>query len=359
MEVLLVSDFFKVKSSIKDYEVILIDSVEAKLEEVYVTGDFIIIDEILLKLNTDLKVVILDKNVISIEALEITKSYEGVIPIIDKLIKNGFKRNNRIIAIGGGITQDISAFIASILYRGVGWIFFPTTLLGQGDSCIGSKTSINFREFKNQLGGFYPPISIFIDPNVLKTLEEHDIRSGVGEMAHYYFVSGSEDVDYFEKEFETALNDQLNLKDLILKSLSIKKGYIEIDEFDKKERIVFNYGHTFGHAIESITNYGIPHGIAVSFGMDMANYISWKKEYISYADFERARAVFQVIWKGYTIQDINLDELLSAMQKDKKNQDGKLGLILTKGWGNMFKDLTEPDETFTSWMKEYMNKFHK
>lgn len=178
-------------------------------------------------------------------------------------------------------------------------------------------------------------------------------------MSHYYFVSGSEDVDYFEKEFETALNDQLNLKDLILKSLSIKKGYIEIDEFDKKERIVFNYGHTFGHAIESITNYGIPHGIAVSFGMDMANYISWKKEYISYADFERARAVFQVIWKGYTIQDINLDELLSAMQKDKKNQDGKLGLILTKGWGNMFKDLTEPDETFTSWMKEYMNKFHK
>ena len=359
MEVSLMSDSFMVKSSIKDYEVFLVDSVEAKLEEVYVTGDCIIIDEVLLKLNPDLKTAISDKKIIAIEALEKTKSYEGVIPVIDELITSGFKRNNRIIAIGGGITQDVSAFIASMLYRGVGWIFFPTTLLGQGDSCIGSKTSINFREFKNQLGGFYPPISIFIDPKVLKTLEERDIRSGVGEMAHYYFVSGPEDVDYFEKEFETALNNQSNLKDLILKCLSIKKGYIEIDEFDKKERIIFNYGHTFGHAIESITNYGIPHGVAVSFGMDMANYISWKKEYLSHADFERARALFKVIWKGYSIQDINLDKLLNAMQKDKKNQDSKLGLILTKGWGRMFKDLTEPDNKFMSWMEEYMNKFHR
>ncbi len=352
------SDSFIIKSSIKDYEVHLIDSLSSKLDKVYRDGDCIIVDKILIELNAELKSVLSGKKIIAIEALEKTKSYEGVIPFVDELIKSGFKRNNRIIAIGGGITQDVSAFIASMLYRGVGWIFFPTTLLGQGDSCIGSKTSINFREFKNQIGGFYPPISIFIDPNMLKTLEERDIRSGVGEMAHYYFVSGPEDVDYFENEFETALSDQTNLKDLILKSLSIKKGYIEIDEFDKNERIVFNYGHTFGHAIESITHYGIPHGVAVSFGMDMANYISWKKDYISYADFERARAVFQAIWKGYSIQDINLDELLNAMQKDKKNENGKLGLILTKGWGKMFKDLTEPDEAFISWIHEYMNKFH-
>lgn len=359
MEVLQMSDSFIVKSSIKNYEVVFIDSLVSTLNETYRVGDCIIIDEILPTLNPKIKKLLQCKKFIAIEALEQTKSYEGVIPVIDELIKSGFKRNNRIIAIGGGITQDVSAFIASMLYRGVGWIFLPTTLLGQGDSCIGSKTSINFREFKNQLGGFYPPISIFIDPKILMTLEERDIRSGVGEMAHYYFVSGPEDVDYFEKEFETALYNQSNLKNLILKSLSIKKRYIEIDEFDKNERIVFNYGHTFGHAIESITNYGIPHGVAVSFGMDMANYISWKKEYISYADFERARSVFQIIWKGYSIQDINLDDLLNAMQKDKKNQDGKLGLILTKGWGKMFKDLTEPNDSFMSWMEEYMNTFHR
>lgn len=353
------SDSFIVKSSIKNYEVQLINSIENKLNEVYKDGDCIIVDEILIELNSELSNTLSGKNVIAIEALEKTKSYEGVIPFIDKLIKSGFKRNNRIIAIGGGITQDVSAYISSMLYRGVGWIFFPTTLLAQGDSCIGSKTSINFREFKNQLGGFYPPISIYIDPKILKSLDERDIRSGVGEMAHYYFVSGPEDVEYFKKEFETALNNQSNLKELILKSLSIKKDYIEIDEFDKKERIVFNYGHTFGHAIESITNYGIPHGVAVSFGMDMANYISYKKNYITFDDFKSARSIFQTIWKGYSIEDIEIEALLNAMQKDKKNENGKLGLILTKGWGNMFKDLTDPDDTFVSWMNEYVEKFHK
>lgn len=352
------SDSFIVKSSIQDYEVHLIDSLVASLNEIYRDGDYIIVDNRVAQLNADLEEALEGKKVIRIDALEKTKSYEGVIPFIQELITNGFKRNNRLFAIGGGITQDVTAYIASILYRGVGWIFFPTTLLAQGDSCIGSKTSINFREFKNQVGGFYPPISIHIDANYLLTLTERDIRSGVGEMAHYYFVAGPEDVSYFETQFEVALKDQSNLKELIQRSLSIKKGYIEIDEFDKKERIVFNYGHTFGHAIESITNYGIPHGVAVSFGMDMANYISLKKGYISEEELNRAHSVFQTIWSGYSIKDLDLSELLNAMQKDKKNENGRLGLILTKGWGKMFKDLTEPYDLFMNWMREYMENYH-
>tara|TARA_R110000868_G_scaffold383578_12_gene650758 strand:- start:10464 stop:11528 length:1065 start_codon:yes stop_codon:yes gene_type:complete len=353
------SESFKVKSSIQDYEVHFVSSLEEQLQKVYRKGDYIIVDEVVENLHPELKKVLeTDKNVISINAIEKTKSYEGVIPFIEELIKSGFKRNNRLIAIGGGITQDVTAYIASMLYRGVGWIFFPTTLLAQGDSCIGSKTSINFREFKNQVGGFYPPVSIYIAPMYLKTLGERDIRSGIGEMAHYYFVSGEEDVTFFEHEFETALKDQSNLGEIIRKSLSIKKSYIEIDEFDKNERIVFNYGHTFGHAIESITNYGIPHGVAVSFGMNMANFISVKKGYLQHDNFERAHKIFQIIWKGYSINDLDLDSLLSAMEKDKKNENGKLGLILTKGWGHMFKDLTEPDETFISWMQEYLETYH-
>jgi len=354
------SDSFIVKSSIKDYEVNIVSSLEENLKDVYKTGDCVIVDKLVLELHPNLDALLNSgMKAIFIDALESTKSYEGVIPFIDELIKSGFKRNNRLIAIGGGITQDVTAYIASMLYRGVGWIFFPTTLLAQGDSCIGSKTSINFREFKNQVGGFYPPISIYIDPGYLKTLTERDIRSGVGEMAHYYFVSGKEDVTYFENEFQEALKTQSNLGELIRKSLSIKKSYIEIDEFDKKERIVFNYGHTFGHAIESITNYGIPHGVAVSFGMDMANYISMKKGYISSEDVVRAHSVFKIIWEGYSISELNLDQLYKAMEKDKKNENGKFGLILTKGWGKMFKDLTQPDDLFKGWMEEYMNTYHK
>lgn len=357
MEDLPMSDSFKVRSSIRDYEVHFIDDIVIKLKSVINSGDYIFIDENVLAMDGITELVAEYGKVIRIHANEQTKSYEGVIPFFEELIVNGFKRNNRLIAIGGGITQDITAFIASVLYRGVDWIFFPTTLLAQADSCIGSKTSINFRKFKNQIGNFYPPLSIHISTKVLESLQERDIRSGVGEMAHYFFVSGQDDVDFFEKAYTTAIKDQSNLKEVINASLSIKKRYIEIDEFDRKERIVFNYGHTFGHAIESITNYDIPHGVAVSFGMDMSNFISVKKGYITIEDFNRAHLIFNTIWKGYSIKHLSINALLKAMEKDKKNENGKLGLILSKGWGNMFRDLTLPDQEFIGWLEEYMKSF--
>jgi 3-dehydroquinate synthase len=353
------SEVFKVKSAIQDYNVHFSKDIRATLKDVLQDGDVVIIDQ---RISADHDYV-LDSflstiKTIVIHAHETTKSYEGVIPIIEELITIGFRRNNRLIAIGGGITQDVTAFIASILYRGVGWIFIPTTLLAQGDSCIGSKTSINFRESKNQIGNFYPPLEIHIDTSFLETLDERDIRSGVGEMAHYFFVSCEDDVVWFEREFKTSLTERSNLDRVISKSLSIKKAYVERDEFDKGERIVFNYGHTFGHAIESITNYAIPHGVAVAFGMDMANFVSVQKGYIQQSDFERAHRVFSVIWEGYDIRNLKLDKLLTSMNKDKKNQDGKLGLVLTKGWGTMFRDLTLPDETFLTWMRSYLTTYH-
>lgn len=356
MEDLQMSNILSIKSSIRDYEVEFCENVTTALSCTIKKGDFVIIDQQIAN-KLEFKTFLFDKKkVILIEASENAKSYEGLIHVIDKLIRAGFKKNNKLIAIGGGVTQDISAFIASILYRGVEWVFFPTTLLAQSDSCIGSKTSINFGPFKNQLGNFYPPQRIFIYTGFLDSLIEKDIRSGIGEMAHYFFVSGDNDVDFFEKEYSIAINNRSNFSKLILASLSIKKRYVEIDEFDQGERIVFNYGHTFGHAIESITNYKIPHGVAVAFGMDMANYISYKKGYISNTLMQRARNIFRDIYSGYSINEIEISNLINVMGKDKKNQNGKLGLILTKGWGNMFRDFTEPDEMFQNWMKEYFDR---
>ena len=162
MEVLPVPDF-RIESSIHDYEVKFIGDAPGVLKNEIQDGDVIIIDNNVKRLHTDL-LKDLDSNtvVIGIDAREDKKSYEGLIPIIKDLINNGFRKNHRLIGIGGGIVQDITAFTASIMYRGVKWIFFPTTLLAQGDSCIGSKTSINFGEYKNQVGGFYPPNKIFM-----------------------------------------------------------------------------------------------------------------------------------------------------------------------------------------------------
>ena len=253
------------------------------------------------------------------------------------------------------ITQDTTAFMASILYRGVDWYFFPTSLLAQGDSCIGSKTSINFNQYKNQVGGFYPPNKIFINTAFLNTLSLPELQSGLGEMLHYFIVSGEDDFKRFKNDYPLALKDKEVLKGIIARSLEIKKSYIEIDEFDKKERQVFNYGHTFGHAIESLTGYRIPHGIAVSYGMDMANFISVKKGYIAEGVRKNIRELVQQIWKGTFITDISLDKFTTALSKDKKNVDAQLGLILNKGYGKIFKDLTPLDDTFRSWLKEYFD----
>lgn len=345
---------FKVKSIIHDYEVQFIEDVKRTLNENLREGDFIIIDNKVKSLYSDvLKDTLNTYSHIGIDATETQKSYQEIIPVIQHLIENGFRKNHRLIAIGGGITQDVTAFISSIMYRGVGWLFFPTTLLAQGDSCIGSKTSINFGPYKNQIGGFYPPNKIFIFPGFIDTLTEAEIRSGIGEMLHYFIVAGKNDFDMFKQNYRKAFTDKEVLAQIISRSLEIKKGYIEIDEFDKNERQVFNYGHSFGHAIESLTNYRVPHGIAVSYGMDMANFISVKMGFIPQQTRDEIREVTEDIWQGFDIDDIDLKTFKIALSKDKKNIGTKLGLILNKGYGEIFKNIMDADEDFSKWLKEY------
>ncbi len=347
---------FTVKSNIHDYEVYFINDVKRSLVKELKEGDFIIIDNKVKALYPKWFEEALAKfKHIGIDATEPQKSYQEVEPVINTLIEKGFRKNNRLIAVGGGITQDVTAFIASILYRGVQWYFFPTTLLAQGDSCIGSKTSINFGRFKNQVGGFYPPNKIYVDPKFLDSLPHRELQSGLGEMAHYFVVSGEEDFELFKKDYSQALTDKNVLKGIIARSLEIKKSYIEIDEYDKNERQVFNYGHSFGHAIESLVSYSIPHGISVSFGMDMSNFVSMKKGYISADIRNNSRKLFEKIWHGYAnqVKCLDVDTFLVALSKDKKNKGSLLELILNKGYGEVFKDYTENDATFKSWIKEY------
>ena len=345
---------FTVKSSIHDYTVTFVDDFSPVLKEQLQEGDVIIIDGKVKSLyNSKLDGILAETKHIVVEADETRKSYQGLIPIIENLIENGFRKNHRLIAVGGGITQDVTAFTASIMYRGVNWLFFPTTLLAQGDSCIGSKTSINFGKYKNQVGGFYPPNFIFIDPAFLDTLSPLDFKSGLGEMAHYFVVAGEEDFNRYKREYPEVFKDKKVLAGLIARSLEIKKSYIEIDEFDRSQRQVFNYGHSFGHAIESLTDYRVPHGIAVSYGMDMANFVSVKLGYISESVRLHIRELLEQIWEGTTIDDISIEKFKTALSKDKKNVGAELRLILNKGIGKIFKTGMKLDEQFSQWLQEY------
>lgn len=345
---------FKIKSIVHDYEVQFIENTHESLLQELREGDFIIIDHKVKDLYPgQLENTLRNYKHIVIDATEKQKSYQELIPVIQYLIDNGFRKNNRLIAIGGGITQDVTTFISSIIYRGVDCLFYPTTLLAQGDSCIGSKTSINFGVYKNQIGGFYPPNKILINPSFLDTLTEPEMKSGLGEMCHYFIVAGEDDFERFKREYDFALTDKKILSGIISRSLEIKKSYIEIDEFDTNERQVFNYGHSFGHAIESLTNYKVPHGIAVSYGMDISNFISVKLGFIPMEIRTNIRELLEKIWEGYDIRSIQVEKLIIALSKDKKNVGHKLGLILNKGYGEIFKNVMEADKNFALWLEEY------
>ena len=321
------------------------------------TGDIVIIDkkvQSMHKLNS-----ILPKNsIIKISANEKSKSFENLDKVIRKILSYGFKKNNKLIIIGGGISQDIGSFISSIIFRGVDWIFYPTSFLSQCDSCIGGKTSINFHEYKNQLGNFNPPKRIIIDINFLKSQSSKEIRSGVGEMAHYFLVSGNGDTSYFLKNFKRVLVGEKKISEaMINKSLKIKKYFIEKDEFDKKERLLLNYGHTYGHALEALTKYYIPHGIAVAHGINIANYISYKKKFINENYFLKIKESMDYIIDKNNPKTFDIKKYLNFLKKDKKNINNNLRCILTKGPGKMFIYEIKFDENLISYLKEYFNNF--
>ena len=347
---------FKVKSSLKGfYSVSFIDNLQKILfKKVSNKNAIFIIDKKLKTLfNDELSYVNNNGKSIFITCDESHKTIQYSQTIIRKLIKLNVRKNNKIIAIGGGITQDLVAFISSILFRGVDWEFFPTTLLAQCDSCIGSKSSINFDQFKNLIGTFCPPSNIYIYQGFLETLSESEIRSGIGEMLHYYFSEKNNLPNEISKNFNKILIDRSLLTYFINNSLRIKKKIIEIDEFDKEIRHIFNYGHTFGHAIEAITNYNIPHGHAICIGMNIANYISLSLKMINKKQFDDMYSVLKKNIPPFKFSKDNLDIYCKALARDKKNKGNKLGCILTFGPGKLKKIFIEMDSDFKKLLLNY------
>ena len=345
---------FTVLSAVHDYNVHFVDDFTHPLKKIIQPEDILMIDENIFGVyETRLKPILARAPHIVIQPSEEKKSYQELGPLLEQFIDGGFRKNNKIIAIGGGITQDITTFIAANLYRGVEWCFFPTTLLAQADSCIGGKASLNFGRYKNLLGNFYPPNEIYIDLAFIDTLPRKEIVSGLGEMTHFYFVAGADDYERMRSEYRQAFHDKSVLEGLIQRSLMIKKATIEIDEFDRKERQIFNYGHSFGHAIESVTDYRVPHGIAVSHGMDIANFISVKMGLIDEGLRQRMREVLKLNWDEVPLGGINVEAFIGALRKDKKNVGPEVRVILTKGLGRMFVTRLDVDGDARGWIEDY------
>ncbi len=321
-----------ISSHTGDYSVSFVNRVLDKSETILAGDPHVLIDANVARIyKGQLSKILSRPSTIVIESNEDAKSLTQVIPIIDQLVQNKIRRQNHLLAIGGGVVQDITCFIASILLRGIEWRFIPTTLLAQADSCIGSKSSINLASAKNIVGTFYPPRQIWIDKTFLATLSETELRSGLGEILKVHAIDSARSFDKVAAEGSKLLHDLEMLEKRIYASLLIKKRFIEIDEFDRGVRNIFNFGHSFGHAIEAATNFLVPHGIAVTMGMDVACHISHARSLISENDYQRMSVALKSNYEPFRNVEIPLEAMFNALAKDKKNTSTELGLIFPVG----------------------------
>lgn len=323
-----------IQSKIKDYKLLFTDSFDFLKDLSKCTPRVVIVDENVYKLYSEqLNDCFSVEEIVLFKAVETNKNMENVLSLCERIMSFSAKKNMTIISFGGGITQDVTGFLSSILYRGINWIFIPTTLLAQSDSCMGSKTSLNHGHFKNLLGSFYPPSQVYINVNFTQTLSDTDFYSGIGEIVKLHLMGGQKHTfSIIEKMRAISCNreDYTVLLELVRDSLSIKYSYIKDDEFDTGRRNLLNYGHCFGHALESSSEYKIPHGIAVVIGIVFANIIAVKRGLLD----ER---MAQVLLDELLLDCIKCplkesffqkEVLLSAMQMDKKRVGNGLPLIV-------------------------------
>lgn len=325
----------RIQSRLKEYEVIIEKEGSFFDRLCSMANAFYVIDKRVYELYQSLFCAIPERCLCVLEALEENKVIETALGICERITELPAKRNALLISVGGGIIQDITGFVANVMYRGIRWIFVPTTLLAACDSCIGGKTSLNYKRFKNLLGTFYPPDSIHIFSQMFQTLTERDYKSGLGEVIKFSIMAGRNGLDNIEENLPRLLNRDPESIDLFVESsLLYKRRFIEDDEFDRGERIKLNFAHTFGHAIEVVTDYLIPHGTAVAIGMIMANYISQNRGYLSPDIARRSEAVLlQAIDVDAALLVRPFPEYLRAIRKDKKQEGESLTAVLITSYG--------------------------
>lgn len=204
---------------------------------------------------------------IIIAADETAKSLDRMTDLIVALRDRRTTRATTLIAIGGGVVQDAAAFAAAIYMRGIEWVYVPTTLLSMTDSCIGGKSSINVGPYKNIVGTYHPPERVLIDPALVATLSTEQVAAGLLEAVKICLCRGPETFDHYLALDPHTHSTPDELAAVVVLSLKAKKWFIEIDEFDREERLILNFGHTFGHALEAASDFAISHGIAIGLGM--------------------------------------------------------------------------------------------
>lgn len=282
---------------------------------------------------------------------EAHKNLDTVNLIYDELMNARFDRNCTLVALGGGVVGDICGFAAATYQRGVRFVQVPTTLLAQVDSSVGGKTGVNHPLGKNMIGAFHQPACVIADMSTLSTLPVRELRAGLAEVIKYGLI---DDLDFFEW-LSVNLTDLLNLQPeklayTVKKCCENKARIVATDEREKGQRALLNLGHTFGHAIENASGYGVLlHGEAISIGMCLAARFSAELGHLSDGDLTKVESLLSAAGlPTATPTAMSGDQCLELMSRDKKVRDDILTLVLMKGIGQSFLSTDYDRQLLTS-----------
>ena len=275
-------------------------------------------------------------NTIIVPGDESAKNIRHAEDVWTKMVEFGCDRSSILLALGGGVVGDLGGFVAATYMRGIPVVQVPTTLLAMIDSAIGGKTAVNLAAGKNLVGAVYQPKAVLIDPGFLATLPRRNVISSLGEAVKYGFIRDRTIFDTIDARFDELLDleNQALLSELIAKSCQIKAAIVSNDQFENGERKLLNYGHTIGHAFETIQEYGgLYHGEAVLYGMKCANFISHRKGLLTDDEYDHSQNVLN----KFPLPELGVvapEKVLEIVGHDKKNINGKLSFILINGIGN-------------------------
>lgn len=267
---------------------------------------------------------------------EYQKNFKNYKKILDFALKNKLERKDAIVAIGGGVVGDIAGFVAATYLRGIDFIQIPTTLLACVDSSVGGKVAINTKFGKNLVGAFYQPKAVFCNMNFLKTLDERQFKTGLAEVLKYAFINN--EYDFFNYLLQNSgkilAREEETLVKIIETSLKIKAAVVSKDEKEKGLRRILNFGHTYAHALEKITNYKkYTHGEAVAIGMIFAINLAFKKGLINEEYKNEGLDLINKYGLVKKMPKFSMKKIISLMQSDKKVEEGKIKFILPSSKG--------------------------
>jgi 3-dehydroquinate synthase len=278
-------------------------------------------------------------NILEVPDSETSKSLRIAESLYKKLIECNMDRNSCIIALGGGVIGDLAGFIAATYMRGISLVQVPTTLLAQVDSAIGGKVAVDLDKGKNLIGAFFQPILVLSDVDTLRSLPDHVLRSGLAEVIKYGIISDKDVFDLVDSNMNKIFLKEASIfNEIIIKCSKIKAKIIEEDEKEQDIRAILNFGHTLGHALETITNYEkYSHGEAISIGMVFASRLSMKLNTLTLNEFERIKQILKKAELPIFFNESNREnELISIMLHDKKVKNEKILFILPKIIGDVY-----------------------